>query len=150
MTKSGSGGGRVTSSPAGINCGATCLATFIDGTTVRLTATPNRRSRFARWSGDCTGTGACVLSMTVNHAVNARFVRLLAPSCVVPKVVGLSIAVAKRRLVRAHCAAGPVRRVVSPARKKGKVLAQAPKSHRTLRHGARIRLTVGMGPRRSR
>ena len=150
MTKSGSGGGRVTSSPAGINCGTTCVATFTNGTTVQLTATANRRSRFSGWSGDCSGTAACVLAMTADHAVNAKFVRVRAPSCAVPKVVGLSIAAAKRRLVRAHCAVGTVTRAASPARKKGKVLAQTPKSHRILRYGARINLVVGKGPKRRR
>jgi beta-lactam-binding protein with PASTA domain len=87
--------------------------------------------------------------MTVDRAVNAKFVRVRAPSCVVPKVVGLSIAKAKTRLVRAHCAVGAVTRAASSVRNEGKVLAQSPKSHRTLRHGARINLT-GKGPRRSR
>ena len=75
MSKSGPGTGTVTSSPAGINCGPTCVATFANGTTVTLTATAGARSRFAGWSGDCSGTGTCVLAMTADHSVTARFKR---------------------------------------------------------------------------
>ena len=39
----GTGGGTVTSAPAGIDCGSTCSATFPAGTMVTLTATAGRR-----------------------------------------------------------------------------------------------------------
>jgi hypothetical protein len=51
------------------------VATFADGTTVTLTATPTGRARFAGWSGDCSGKSTCVLSMTADHAVTATFAR---------------------------------------------------------------------------
>jgi hypothetical protein len=147
VTKTGQGGGRVTSSPAGINCGQTCVATFGNGTTVTLTATPNRRSRFAGWSGDCSGTGSCVLSMTANHSVTARFARRLAP-CVVPKVVGMTMGKARSRIARSHCAVGSVRRKTSSASKKGKVLSQTPRAGKRLKHGAKLSLAVGKGPKK--
>ena len=62
VTKQGSGSGTVTSSPAGILCGAACLASYVHGTVVTLTATPAAGSVFAGWTGACTGTGACWLS----------------------------------------------------------------------------------------
>jgi hypothetical protein len=145
VTKTGQGGGRVTSSPAGINCGLTCVATFANGTTVTLTATPNRSSRLAGWSGACSGTGACVLSMTTNHSVTARFARRLAP-CVVPKVVGMTLGKARSKIVRSHCAVGSVRRKTSTASKKGKVLSQTPRPGKRLKHGAKLTLAVGKGP----
>lgn len=149
MTKSGPGTGTVTSSPAGIACGPTCVWTFPDGTTVTLTATPSGRSRFGGWSGDCTGTGLCVLSMTANHSVNAKFVKpFVRASCVVPNVVGLSVGKAKSKLARAHCRVGRVTRKVSTAGKKGKVLSQTPSPRRKLKSGAKINLTVGKGPKR--
>src|SRR4029077_8479144 len=64
VTLSGSGGGTVTSSSGGISCGVTCTAPFGDPASVSLTATPAAGSTFAGWTGDCSGTGACTLSMT--------------------------------------------------------------------------------------
>mgnify|MGYP001106961386 CR=1 FL=1 len=71
--KSGSGSGRVTSSPSGINCGSDCSESYNSGTTVTLTATPDSGSTFAGWSGDCSGTGSCTLTMNSNKAVVANF-----------------------------------------------------------------------------
>ena len=147
MSKTGQGNGRVTSVPAGINCGSTCVATFANGATVTLTAAPNRRSRFAGWSGACSGTGPCVLSMTVNRSVTARFARRLA-ACVVPNVVGLTVGKARSKIATSHCGVGSVTRKASAAGKKGKVLSQTPRAGKRLKHGARISLAVGKGPKR--
>jgi Divergent InlB B-repeat domain len=71
--KNGTGSGTVTSSPAGIDCGATCLQTYTQGTVVTLTPTPAAGSTFAGWSGDCTGTGACTVTMSQARSVTATF-----------------------------------------------------------------------------
>ena len=71
VNKSGTGGGTITSSAAGIDCGATCTGQFPQGSTVNLTAAPNPQSVFAGWSGDCAGTGSC--SLTNNATVTATF-----------------------------------------------------------------------------
>ena len=73
VTKAGTGTGTVTSSPTGINCGATCQASFNNGTSVTLTATPAAGSTFTGWSGACSGTGACNVTMSANRAVTATF-----------------------------------------------------------------------------
>jgi hypothetical protein len=73
VTKAGSGTGTVTSSPAGINCGATCTASFTKNTNVTLTPTADPGSTFAGWSGACTGTGSCVVKMSANKTVTATF-----------------------------------------------------------------------------
>jgi phospholipase C len=73
VSLSGSGKGTVTSSPAGINCGSTCSANFDSGATVSLTATPAAGSTFAGWSGACTGTAACSVSLTAASSVTAMF-----------------------------------------------------------------------------
>jgi hypothetical protein len=73
VTKAGDGGGTVTSSPAGINCGSTCSASFGVDTTVTLSATPNSTSIFSGWSGACSGTGSCSVSMTQTRSVTATF-----------------------------------------------------------------------------
>jgi len=72
VTKAGTGSGTVTSSPAGIACCATCSASFASGT-VTLTASAASGSTFAGWTGDCTGTGTCSVTMSVSHDVTATF-----------------------------------------------------------------------------
>ena len=67
------GSGSVTSSPAGIDCGATCAASYVSGTVVTLTATTDPLNYFTGWSGDCTGTGTCTLTMNGSKNVTATF-----------------------------------------------------------------------------
>jgi len=66
-----SGTGTVTGT--GINCPGDCSETFAQGTNVSLTATPGANHTFAGWSGACTGTGACVVSITTTQSVGASF-----------------------------------------------------------------------------
>ncbi|MBK7660150.1 MAG: fibronectin type III domain-containing protein [Betaproteobacteria bacterium] len=73
VTKSGAGTGTVTSTPAGIACGATCSANFNSGVSVALAAAPSADSFFAGWSGACTGTGACNVTMDAAKSVGAQF-----------------------------------------------------------------------------
>ncbi len=71
---SGTGDGTVTSSPAGINCGSTCSASFATGTSVTLTATASDNATFAGWSSDCTGTtSTCTVTMSAAKSVMATF-----------------------------------------------------------------------------
>ncbi len=67
----GTGSGSV--SGAGISCPGTCTATFPSGTLVTLTATPGANSAFAGWTGACSGTGACTVTVTGAVAVTAIF-----------------------------------------------------------------------------
>src|SRR5207253_3032994 len=76
VLKRGSGRGSVTSSPAGINCGASCSHGFDNGRAVTLTARPARGSRFAGWSGACSGSGGCRVKLTADRTVTARFALL--------------------------------------------------------------------------
>lgn len=73
----GAGVGTVTSSTGGISCtsGSTdgCSASVILGADVTLTAIPNGISLFGSWSGDCSGSGPCVISMTDTRSVGAEF-----------------------------------------------------------------------------
>jgi PKD repeat protein len=79
VAKAGSGSGSVSSSPAGIGCGSGCQASFGPGTVVTLTATPDAGSRFAGWSGDCSGTSSCQLTMSQARSVTATFAPDLPP-----------------------------------------------------------------------
>ena len=69
----GTGSGAVTSTPAGITCGADCNQLYNHGTMVSLAAAPATGSTFAGWSGACTGTGACMVTMTAAASVTATF-----------------------------------------------------------------------------
>jgi len=67
------GVGTVTSVPAGIDCGATCTSNFSFSTTVSLTAKPASGYSFTGWSGACTGTGTCTVTMDAARSVTANF-----------------------------------------------------------------------------
>jgi hypothetical protein len=79
VTPAGTGSGTVTSSPAGINCGIDCSEAYAAGTEVTLTATAASGSTFSGWSGDCTGTGACKVTMSQARNVTATFAKQPAP-----------------------------------------------------------------------
>ncbi|MEA1050407.1 InlB B-repeat-containing protein [Lamprobacter modestohalophilus] len=68
-------GGTVISSPAGINCGATCSALFPQGQLVTLRATASTGYAFGGWSGACYGQRDCQVSMMQARQVTARFQR---------------------------------------------------------------------------
>jgi hypothetical protein len=71
--RAGTGGGTVGSAPAGIDCGLTCSAAFVEGTVVTLTATPDSNSVFGGWSGACSGAGGCQVTMSQARTVTATF-----------------------------------------------------------------------------
>jgi hypothetical protein len=78
VTKSGTGEGSVTSSPAGIDCGSECSAEFEEGKHVTLAASAARGSEFTGWSGDCesvSGPGGdeCTLEMNAEKSVTAQY-----------------------------------------------------------------------------
>ena len=75
VLKAGTGVGSVTSAPSGIDCGTSCATSFDGGTTVTLTATPNSTSVFAGWSGACSGTAPCTLTLDAAKSVTATFTR---------------------------------------------------------------------------
>lgn len=74
VSKSGTGSGTVTSSPAGINCGADCSESYVSGTTVTLTAIGAGGSTFAAWTGCNTASGTtCSVTMNAARTVTATF-----------------------------------------------------------------------------
>jgi hypothetical protein len=76
VLKDGAGSGTITSDPAGIDCGGTCIAGFSAGTVVTLTAAADTGSSFTGWSGaGCSGTAECVVTMDDVKTVTATFVQ---------------------------------------------------------------------------
>jgi hypothetical protein len=76
VTKTGSG--RVTSNPAGIDCGTDCTAPYPIGTIVTLTASPDPGAAFLGWSGACAGQGnPCQVTMDSPKVATASFSRVL-------------------------------------------------------------------------
>jgi hypothetical protein len=78
VTKAGGGTGTVTSSPAGINCGATCSATYTGGTAVTLSAVSGPNTLPVTWSGcakvfEVGGEKQCEVTMSAAKAVTATF-----------------------------------------------------------------------------
>ena len=73
VQSSGAGGGTITSSPSGINCGSTCTASFPSGTAVTLTEAANSNSTFGGWGGACSGAGSCSITISANTSVTATF-----------------------------------------------------------------------------
>jgi uncharacterized repeat protein (TIGR02543 family) len=69
----GDAAGRVTSSPAGLDCGATCSGKVPGGNLITLVATPNAGFLFEGWSGPCSGTGNCDVQMDGTTTVTANF-----------------------------------------------------------------------------
>jgi phospholipase C len=73
ITLAGNSSGTVTSNPAGISCSPTCAASFVAGTKVKLTASATSGSYFSGWSGACSGTSGCTVTMSSNLAATATF-----------------------------------------------------------------------------
>jgi hypothetical protein len=79
VNSSGTGTGTVTSSPAGINCGAVCLTALNAISDVTLTAASATGDGFVGWIGGgwgCSGSqGACSFGLTSNNLVTANFAK---------------------------------------------------------------------------
>ena len=144
VNKAGHGTGTVTSTPAGINCGSTCSYNYSQGSSVILSAKPDKGFSFTGWSGVCTGRATCAVSMVTSRSLTAHFEK----DCVVPKVKGKTLRFAKRRIKARDCRVGRIKHAFSAKVRKGRVISQKPKARRVLTHGAKVRLTVSRGPKR--
>jgi len=89
------GQGRITS-PAGLDCTATCTSNFADGTRVVLDAASTSGWQFSGWSGACAGTAAsCTLTLTADAIATATFTPVPPP----PAPVSVLITPASATLV---------------------------------------------------
>jgi hypothetical protein len=117
VTKAGSGAGTVTSSPAGIACGGTCRAAFPAGGEVTLTAEHAAGSTFSGWSGGCSGTGDCVVTVDGLEEVTATFASAAPPgpsatvaAVSVGRAAGLRVVSARLNVARRTAVSAAVRR----------------------------------------
>ena len=79
-SKTGTRTGRVTSAPAGIDCGSSCTDYFDTGSSVVLTATPDPGSIFVGWWGACTNvSGTCTVEASPNQNRDATAIFDLDP-----------------------------------------------------------------------
>jgi Bacterial Ig domain/RTX calcium-binding nonapeptide repeat (4 copies)/Divergent InlB B-repeat domain len=73
LTLAKTGLGAVRSTPAGIDCGSACTAYFTTGTSVTLVADPEPGWSFGGWTGACSGTGTCTVTMNAAQSLGADF-----------------------------------------------------------------------------
>jgi hypothetical protein len=73
LTVVGATGGTVTTVPTGIDCGTTCVAGFALNSSVSVVATPAPGYIFVGWSGACSGTNTCDLTMDASKTVSPAF-----------------------------------------------------------------------------
>ena len=74
VEKDGSGTGTISGDK--LDCGNTCSAKYHCGTTLELTATPDAKSRFAGWAGDCAGEGNSVtITLDGDKTCTAKFIK---------------------------------------------------------------------------
>ena len=72
--KIGTGAGVVTGT--GINCGSDCSESYNSGASVALTAAAASGSSFYGWSGACSGTGVCAVTMSDTKNVSSTFIKV--------------------------------------------------------------------------
>lgn len=68
VIKSGEGNGLIKSEPGGIFCGENaykCEYSYPEGTTIKLFAQPDEKSKFLEWKGDCGECGISALCQIV-------------------------------------------------------------------------------------
>lgn len=73
VTGTGETSGSVSILGTGYSCAAECALDVDAGTRVALVPHANSGARFAQWSGDCTGTAACLLTVDGAKNVSATF-----------------------------------------------------------------------------
>jgi len=83
------GSGTVHSSPTpDINCSDSCNQSYTGGTVVNLSASPATGFSFNGWSGSCSGTGSCTVTMDQARSVTASFADTTSPITIFSPAAG--------------------------------------------------------------
>jgi hypothetical protein len=107
-----------------------------------------RNGTVVAWGCDLDrNPGACnvpsrLVGVTAIAAGGTQSLVLASPRCVVPRVIGMQLPAAERKLARSRCRGGTIRRI-SARHASETVLFQARLAGSILRDGARIGLIVG-------
>ena len=80
VTLQGSGSGAVSDGGGAIGCPSTCSNAYTANSQVTLTATSGSGSTFTGWSGACSGTGTCQVTMSSDMNVTATFTSTAPPT----------------------------------------------------------------------
>ena len=73
LTTTKTGSGTVTVSPPGISCGTDCFS-YNKNQRVTVSAKTEKDNIFTGWSGECSGTGICMVTMDADTNIGANFV----------------------------------------------------------------------------
>lgn len=73
VAKQGSGGGTITSEPAGIDCGSSCVARFDEGTDIALQVVPDENSHFEGWTESSCSNPLCNITIQEETTLTANF-----------------------------------------------------------------------------
>jgi hypothetical protein len=73
VSVTGDGSGKVTSQPAGIDCGSDCSYDYDYNQKAVLIPVAAPGSTFTGWSGACSGAGTCEVTMAAARSVGAEF-----------------------------------------------------------------------------
>ena len=146
LVETGTGIGNVDSLPLGINCGTggNCRAQFKNQSTVTLTAHPNRFVQVS-WPGACLGHP---LSCNVKASPGMSRVQVTltrAKVCLVPRVAGKLLAVAKTTLLQSGCLVGLVTTRASSTVAAGRVISVKPTAGMTYPLGTKVAIVVSKG-----
>jgi DNA-binding beta-propeller fold protein YncE len=137
----GTGGGTVTSSPLGIDCGTTCEENVAAGSVVSLSTVASSGAAFAGWSGPCSGTGSCDVVANTDEFVTATFNSTVA----VPNVVGQTQTAATTAITGAGLVVGTVTQQASSTVASGEVLGESPAGGTNVAGGSTVNMVVSSG-----
>ncbi len=148
ISKSGTGSGTISSSPAGIECGVVCNASFDEQEMVTLTETPAAQSEFTGWSGCAIAAGnTCQVESSEDRRVTATFALEeipVPPVVTLPnsKIIAATVRKARRTVTfRFRGEFNPLRfqcKLIKPGRKKSTTnfsLCTSPKTYTRLKRG---------------